>query len=86
MKIHNGSLNLKNDEIKREQFQENRIFRTNASRFYTELNGTGKEENISPDPGKATKFWSDNWSVRSTHNQNAKWLQGKRQAFADVAK
>ena len=59
VKIHNGSLTLKDYEIKREQFQQNRMFRTNASQFYKELNGRDKEENISPDQDEATKFWSD---------------------------
>ena len=56
MEVHNGSLKLKNYEIKREQFQQNRMFRTNAFQFYKELNGTEKEDNISLDPDKATKF------------------------------
>ena len=34
LKVHNDSLTLKNYEIKREQFQQNRIFETNASQFY----------------------------------------------------
>ena len=34
LKVHNDSLTLKNYEIKREQFQRNRIFGTNASQFY----------------------------------------------------
>ena len=58
-------------ETIREQFQQNRNFRTNASQFYKELNGTGNEENISQNPGKATEFSSDIWSILSTHNQNA---------------
>ena len=43
-KVHNGSLKLKNYE--REQFQQNRMLRINASQFYKELNGTDREENI----------------------------------------
>ena len=86
VKIHDDSLRLKNYEIKREQFQENRIFRTSTSQFCKELNGTGKEENESPDPGEATKFWSDIWNVPSTHNQDARWLQRVKQELTDVEK
>ena len=60
------------------------MFRTNASQFYKELNGRDKEENISPDPSEATKFWSDIWSVPSTHNHDARWLQKVKQELADV--
>ena len=48
-KVHNGSLKLKNYE--REQFQQNRMLRINASQFYKELNGTDREENISQNFG-----------------------------------
>ena len=73
-------------ETIREQFQQNRNFRTNASQFYKELNGTGNEENISQNPGKAAEFSSDIWSILSTHNQNAMCLQRVRQELADVEK
>ena len=33
VKIHNGRLKTKNYEIKREQLQQNRMFRKNASEF-----------------------------------------------------
>ena len=61
-------------------------FRTNASQFYDELNGRDKEENISPDPDEAIKLWSDIWSVPSTHNHDARWLQRGKQELADVEK
>ena len=48
VKVHNGNIKMKNHEIKREQFQQKRMFRTNAFQLYKELNGTGKEEYISP--------------------------------------
>ena len=86
MKVHDGSLKLKNYAIKQEQFKQNRMFRTNTSQFYKELNGIDKEENISPDPNEDTKFWSDVWSVPSTHNHDAMWLQRVKQELADVEK
>ena len=62
------------------------MFRTNASQFYKELNGRDKEENISPGPEEATKFWSDIWSVPATHNYDARWLQRVKQELAVVEK
>ena len=44
---------MKNYEIKREQFQQKRMSRTNAFYLYKELNWTGKEEDISLDPDEA---------------------------------
>ena len=72
LKVHNDSLTLKNYEIKREQFQQNRIFGTNASQFYQEPNGRDKEENISPDPDETTRFWRNICSVQSIDNHDAK--------------
>ena len=40
--------------------------------FYKELNGRNKDENISPDRDKFTTFWSNIWSVPSTHNDEAR--------------
>ena len=55
------------------------MFITHASQFYQKLNGTGKEENISPDPDEATRFLSDIWSTPITNNQDARRLQKLRQ-------
>ena len=70
VKVHNDNLKLKNYEIKQEQFKQNIMFITNASQFYRKLNRIDKEENISPDPDEASKFWCDIWSVPYTHNHN----------------
>ena len=86
MKIHNGSIKMKNYEIKREQFQQKRMFRTNAFQLYKELNGTGKEEYISPGPNEATKLWNDIWSVSPGHNQGIRWLRRVRQKLTNVKK
>ena len=61
------------------------MFITHASQFYQKLNGTGKEENISPDPDEATRFSSDIWSTPITNNQDARRLQKLRQEL-DVGK
>ena len=55
------------------------MFITHASQFYQKLNGTGKEENISPDPDEATRFSSDIWRTPITNNQDVRQLQKLRQ-------
>ena len=62
------------------------MFRTNASQFYKKLNGRDKEENILPDPDKATKRSSDIWSVPSTYNHDARRLQRVKQELPHVEK
>ena len=77
---------MKNYEIKREQFQNNRVFRTNASQFYKELTRRAKEGNTSSDQDEDAKFWRNIWSVPSTHNHDARWLQRVKKELADVEK
>ena len=40
VKVHNSNIKLKNYKTKREQFEQNKMFRINASQFYKELNGS----------------------------------------------
>ena len=84
VEIHNGSLKMKNYEIKQEQLQQNRMVSTNAFQPQKKLNGTGKEDNIAPDLGETTKFWSDICSVLSNHHHDAWWLKRVRQVLADA--
>ena len=35
---------------------------------------------------QAITFWNDIWSLPSTQNQNARWLQRVSQVFADIEK
>ena len=56
VKIHDCSIQMKNYEIKREQFQQRRMFRTNAFQLQKELNRTCEEEYISLDPDEAKYF------------------------------
>ena len=44
------------------------------------------EESISSNLDEATKCWSDNWSVSSTHNHDSRGFQRLKQVLTDVEK
>ena len=56
------------------QFQDNRLFTANQSRFYKNLEG-GERDTIAPEPKEATSFWSDIWAKSVEHNDEAEWIE-----------
>ena len=58
------------------QYQQNRLFRNNDSRFYKQLNNETERtnENTIPDADESRKFWSDIWGNKVEHNREAKWM------------
>ena len=61
-----------------EQFRQNRLFQTDQSRLYKELNGE-EAINLAPDKEEAKSFWSDIWSKEVKHNKDAEWLRKIRE-------
>ena len=55
-----------------QQFQQNKLFQNDQSRFYRSLEETNAE-NLSPNPEEATKFWSNLWSNPIEHREST-WL------------
>jgi hypothetical protein len=55
-----------------EQFQQNKLFQNDQSRFYRNLEGAS-HENLCPDPKQATEFWSNLWSNPVEHH-TGQWL------------
>ena len=62
---------LKRYKNKVKQYQQNRLFQSNQSKFYQKLDGKSHEENIIPDTGKTRKFRSGIWEKDVTHNESA---------------
>ena len=54
------------------QYRQNRLFQSNQSKFYQELDEKSNEENIIPD---TEKDWSGIWEKNVKHNENADWIQ-----------
>ena len=57
------------------QYRKNRLFQSNQSNFYQELDGKSHEENIIPDKEKTREFWSGIWEKGVKHNESADWIQ-----------
>ena len=70
------------------QYQQNRMFRNNESRFYKQLNNdTGRtNENAIPDADESRKFWSDIWSNKVEHNREAEWMNDFKMGMEDTPK
>ena len=52
------------------QFRQNKLFQTDQSRLYQELNGEDRS-GVSPDKEEAKSFWSNIWSKKINHNSSA---------------
>ena len=60
---------IKRYEQRRTQYKQNILFKQDQKRFYQELNGKARNENVIPDADKSKKFWSDIWSVGKEHKK-----------------
>ena len=56
------------------QFNDNKLFNANQSRFFKNLEG-GEGNTIAPNPQEATQFWSNIWAKSVNHNENAEWIE-----------
>ena len=76
---------IKRYDQRRTQYKQNILFKQDQKRFYQELNGTARNENVIPDADESKKFWSDIWSVGKEHNRGsvAEWL-GRRTGNLEI--
>ena len=56
------------------QFNDNRLYNANQSRFFKNLEG-GEGNTIAPNPQEATNFWSKIWAKNVNHNEKAEWIE-----------
>ena len=66
---------LKRYKNKGKQYRQNRLFQSNQSKFYQELDGKSHEENIIQDKEKTREFWSGIWVKDIKYNESADWIQ-----------
>ena len=58
------------------QFQQDRFFRNNESRYYKKIDRREEGEQIViPDAQEAKTFWTDIWGQEVEHNKDATWLR-----------
>eukprot|EP00112_Aurelia_sp_Birch-Aquarium-sp1_P022216 Seg6175.2 transcript_id=Seg6175.2/GoldUCD/mRNA.D3Y31 product="hypothetical protein" protein_id=Seg6175.2/GoldUCD/D3Y31 len=69
------------------QYQQNRMFRNNESRFYQQLNNDElNKENATPDADESKQFWSEIWGKEVEHNREAEWLSDFNKEMEDIRK
>ena len=59
------------------------LSKQDQKRFYQELNGTARNENVIPDADESNKFFGDIWSVGKEHGRNAEWLNTIKNDIGD---
>ena len=62
---------IKRYEQQATQYKQNVVFGQDQKRFFQELNGMARNENVIPVAEESNKFWSDFWGVSKEHNKNA---------------
>ena len=75
VKISRACINIRHHTKNQLQYHQNKLFKTNQSRLYSELNGDNNSINESPDPEEATTFWKDIWATPTGHSRNTEWLR-----------
>ena len=66
---------LKQYKNRVKQYRQNRLFQSNQSKFYQELDGKSHDENIIPDNEKTREFWPGIWEKDVKYNESADWIQ-----------
>ena len=77
------AVKIKRYERWRTQYKQNILFNQDQKRFYQELNGTARNENVIPDADESKTFWSDIWSVGKEHNRSVEWLNNIKNDIGD---
>ena len=72
---------MKRYQSRIKQFHLNRLFHTDQSRLFEELNGKERSD-LKPDGEQTKKFWSEIWSKPSQHNRNAEWLNNLKEEIS----
>lgn len=75
---------IKRYDQQRTQYKQNIMLNQDQKRFYQELNGTVRNENVIPDADESKKFWSDIWNVGKEHNRSAEWFKDNQQGELEI--
>ena len=70
------------------QYQQNRMFKNNESRFYQQLNNEDEQnkDNAIPDADESKQFWSEIWDKEVEHNRRAEWLSDFKNKMENTPK
>ena len=66
-------------------FRQNRIFETDAKKFYREINKSTVSIEKAPSEKEIQEFWSTIWGKEKMYNENAAWLKDIEEKTEDVS-
>ena len=66
-------------------FRQNRIFETDARKFYREINKSTVSIEKAPSEKEIQEFWSTIWGKEKMYNENAAWLKDIEEKTEDVS-
>ncbi len=66
------------------QFHQNRLFNTNQSQLFKELDGKADNTQVGPRPTEARTLWGGIWDRSVQHNRQAEWLMGVKDKLRGV--
>ena len=65
-------------------YRQNKIFQTDAKRFYREIGKKQIEIKEVPTMQEVEKFWESIWSNPKTHNEDADWIGRETERMKDI--
>lgn len=65
-------------------YRQNKIFETDAKKFYREIGKTNIEVKDIPTEDQVKDFWNNIWGNNTGHNENAKWIEDLEKEVVDI--
>jgi hypothetical protein len=65
-------------------YRQNKIFETDAKKFYREIGKTNIEVKEIPTKEEVNDFWNTIWGNNTGHNENAEWIQDLEKETEDI--
>ena len=65
-------------------YRQNKIFQTDAKRFYREIGKKQIDIKEVPTMQEIEKFWESIWSSPKSHNEEAEWIEREKDRMKDV--
>ena len=75
---------IKRFEKRNKHFQQNKIFKEDAKKFYRELGKKKIDVDEPPEPEEVVDFWSNIWEKEKSHNKDSAWIKGQEDLRKDL--
>ena len=75
---------IKRFEKRNKHFQQNKIFKEDAKKFYRELGKKKIDVDEPPEPEEVVDFWSNIWEKEKSHNKDSAWIKGQEDLHKDL--